>query len=128
MVNDGPSIIVRTQYPFLRQVSARFKKRKKQVSARRERDFLLYNWFHLLSIPLHKKTCLVWFLRSIMANSATAAEQLCYIPCNFCNIVLAVWLLSHNGSACFLQNLVSKDMARHIRSAFIFFVLYNGLW
>nr|VDC90886.1 unnamed protein product [Brassica oleracea] len=25
-----------------------------------------------------------------MANSATAAEQLCYIPCNFCNIVLAV--------------------------------------
>ncbi|CAN6816263.1 unnamed protein product [Brassica oleracea] len=25
-----------------------------------------------------------------MANSPTAAEQLCYIPCNFCNIVLAV--------------------------------------
>ncbi|XP_010557599.1 PREDICTED: axial regulator YABBY 5-like [Tarenaya hassleriana] len=23
-------------------------------------------------------------------NTATAAEQLCYIPCNFCNIVLAV--------------------------------------
>uniref|UniRef100_A0A1J3EWH2 Axial regulator YABBY 5 n=1 Tax=Noccaea caerulescens TaxID=107243 RepID=A0A1J3EWH2_NOCCA len=25
-----------------------------------------------------------------MANSVTATEQLCYIPCNFCNIVLAV--------------------------------------
>ncbi|CAL9234312.1 unnamed protein product [Arabidopsis halleri] len=25
-----------------------------------------------------------------MANSAMATEQLCYIPCNFCNIILAV--------------------------------------